>query len=199
MPLTQRQREILDFITDYLQRHDYSPSFEEIAGHFGFASMNGVFKHLKVLEEKGFIRRLSNRARSIQLVRQEGPAERRVPLLGHIAAGRPIDVEEMPEEISVPEGLLTRGPNYVLRVEGDSMIDEHIQDGDLIIVEQRAEAGDGETVVALIDGREATLKKLYREDRRIRLQPANAALRPIYVEPERLRVQGVVVGLMRRY
>lgn len=199
MPLTRRQRAILDFITAFLERHGYAPSMEEIARHFGIVSLNAVHKHLRVLEERGFIRRLAGRARSIQLQGAESPAPVRLPLLGRIAAGRPIEAVASPEEVTVPEGLLSRGPNYVLRVEGDSMIEEHIQDGDLIIVEQRESAENGETVVALIDGQQATLKKLYREGDRIRLQPANPALLPIYVEPDRLRIQGVVVGLMRKF
>lgn len=199
MPLTSRQRAILDFISDFLMRRGYAPSMEEIAHHFGIVSLNAVHKHLRILEERGFIRRLSNRARSIQVLDPEHGSRPRLQLLGRIAAGRPIEAVAAPEDLEVPPGLVTRGPNYVLRVEGDSMIDEHIQDGDLIIVEQRDQAANGETVVALIDGDQATLKKLYREGEQIRLQPANPAYRPIYVAPERLRIQGVVVGLMRRF
>lgn len=199
MPLTRRQRAILDFIAEFLAVQGYAPSMEEIAGRFGIASLNAVHKHLKVLEERGFIRRLTNRARSIQVLDPDAPPGNRVPLLGRIAAGRPIEAVSSPEEMEVPPGLLSKGGNYVLRVEGDSMIEEHIQDGDLIIVEQRDDAANGETVVALIDGDQATLKKLYREGERIRLQPANPAFRPIYVAPEQLRIQGVVVGLMRRF
>lgn len=199
MPLTKRQKEILAFLNEYLKERGYSPSLDEIAKHFGIASLNAIYKHLRVLEERGFIRRLSNRARSITIVEQESVAEQLVPLLGTIAAGHPIEAVASPEEISVPDGLLTKGTNYVLRVEGDSMIEEHIRDGDLIIVEQRDVAANGETVVALIDGQEATLKKLYREEGRIRLQPANPTLFPIFVEEDRLRIQGVVVGLMRKY
>jgi repressor LexA len=199
MPLTRRQKDILAFIESFLETHGYSPALEEIARHFGIASLNGVYKHLRVLEERGFISRLRNRARSIRLVKLAETNMRPVPLLGRIAAGQPLEAVEDREEIPVPESLLTRGNNYVLRVEGDSMIDEQIRDGDLIIVEQRSLARDGETVVALIDGERATLKKLYRDGDRVRLQPANSDLPPIYVDPERLRLQGVVVGLMRRY
>ena len=199
MSLTKRQKEILAFLSDYLKERGYSPSLDEIAKHFGIASLNAIYKHLRVLEERGFIRRLSNRARSITIVDQESVTEQLVPLLGTIAAGHPIEAVASPEEISVPDGLLTKGTNYVLRVEGDSMIEEQIRDGDLIIVEQRDVAANGETVVALIDGQEATLKKLYREEGRVRLQPANPTLFPIFVEEDRLRIQGVVVGLMRKY
>jgi repressor LexA len=199
MSLTKRQKEILAFLSEYLKERGYSPSLDEIAKHFGIASLNAIYKHLRVLEERGFIRRLSNRARSITIVDQESVTEQLVPLLGTIAAGHPIEAVASPEEISVPDGLLTKGTNYVLRVEGDSMIEEQIRDGDLIIVEQRDVAANGETVVALIDGQEATLKKLYREEGRVRLQPANPTLFPIFVEEDRLRIQGVVVGLMRKY
>lgn len=200
MPLTKRQKEILTYLKAFLGDQGYSPTLEEIADHFGMASLNGVYKHLKVLEERGFIRRLSNRARSIQILEPEkeshSPA---LPLLGYVAAGNPIEAVVNSDEVSVPEMFLTRGSNYVLRVAGDSMIDEHIQDGDLIIIEQRQDAHNGETIVALVDGEEATLKRYYREGTRIRLQPANETMTPIFVDESRLTIQGIVVGLMRRY
>jgi repressor LexA len=200
MPLTRRQKEILNYLKEFLAGEGYSPTLEEIANHFGLASLNGVYKHLRVLEERGFIRRLSNRARSIQIVETEkefqSPA---LPLLGYVAAGNPIEAVVHSDEVSVPEMFLTRGTNYVLRVEGDSMIDQHIQDGDLIIVEQREDAQNGETIVALLDGEQATLKKYYREGKQIRLQPENETMSPIFVDESRLKIQGVVVGLMRSY
>lgn len=199
MPLTKRQNEVLQYIRDFLSRNSYSPTLEEIAKHFGMASLNGVHKHLTVLEERGFIHRLSNRARSIDVIGNDPIDYRSVPLLGVIAAGHPIEAVSNSELISIPEQLLTRGNNYVLRVEGDSMIEEQIADGDLIIVEERRFAENGETVVALIDGENATLKRFYREGGLIRLQPANPEYSPILVEEERLRIQGVVVGLMRKY
>ena len=199
MPLTQRQQEILKFIESYLETRGYSPSMEEIADHFGIASLNAIHKHLRVLQERGFIRRLSNRARSIQVVHEDLGEAHAIPLLGRIAAGLPIEAIATHEEIQVPQSLLTRGQNYVLQVEGDSMIDEHIQDGDLIVVEQRESARDGETIVALIDGERATLKKVFREGSRVRLQPANPTLEPILVPADRLQIQGVVVGLIRKY
>ena len=199
MPLTQRQQEILKFIESYLETRGYSPSMEEIADHFGIASLNAIHKHLRVLQERGFIRRLSNRARSIQVVHEGLGEAHAIPLLGRIAAGLPIEAIATHEEIQVPQSLLTRGQNYVLQVEGDSMIDEHIQDGDLIVVEQRESARDGETIVALIDGERATLKKVFREGSRVRLQPANPTLEPILVPADRLQIQGVVVGLIRKY
>ncbi len=199
MPLTKRQKAIFTFLRDYLDRHGYSPSLEEIAEHFGLASLNGVYKHLKALEERGFIRRLSNQARSIQLLDGAGSRRSALPLLGVVAAGQPIEAVADSEEIAVPESFLTRGSNFVLRVSGESMIDEHIQDGDLIVLEQRDTARNGDMVVALVDGEEVTLKRFYREGDRIRLQPANPTLDPIYLEPDRVRIQGVVTGVMRKY
>lgn len=200
MPLTKRQSEILSFLRRYLKENEFSPTLEEIANHFNLASLNGVYKHLNALEERGFIRRLSNQARSIQLLDAGGRQSRAaLPLLGVVAAGQPIEAVPDVEEISVPESFLTKGENFVLRVSGDSMIDEHIQDGDLIVVEKTDSARNGQMVVALVDEENVTLKKYYREDDIIRLQPANPVLQPIYVTEDRLRIQGVVIGVMRRY
>ncbi len=199
MPLTKRQKDILDYLKDFLHRHGYSPTLAEIANHFSLASLNGVYKHLRALEERGFIRRLCNQSRSIQVLETSLSRQVVLPLLGYIAAGQPVETVTDVEEISVPESFLTRRKNYVLRVRGDSMIDEHIQDGDYVVIEQREEARNGETVIALIDGESSTLKKFYREGNRIRLQPANPDLTPLYVDEAQLQVQGVVVGVMRRY
>ncbi len=199
MPLTRRQKEILDFLRDFLKGQGYSPTLEEIAEHFGISSLNAVYKHLRALQERGFIRRLPHQARSIQLLGPEGSTAPSLPLLGYVAAGRAVEVIAGSEEISVPEAFLTRDESYVLKVQGDSMIEEHIQDGDYVIVERREVARNGETVIALIDGEKATLKKFYREGQQIRLQPANPTLDPIYVSEARVQVQGVIVGLMRRY
>lgn len=199
MAITRRQKAVLDYIKDFLAERGYSPTLEEIADHFQMASLNGVYKHLKNLEERGFIRRLSNQARSIELVDKPVTGESIVPLLGYVAAGRPIEAVANAEYLQIPQDFLTRGRNYVLRVQGDSMIEDHIADGDLVIVEERRHAHDGETVVALIDGEEATLKRYYREGRSIRLQPSNSAMEPIVVDESRLRIQGVVVGLMRKF
>ncbi len=198
MHLTERQKDIFKFIESYLEENDYSPSLEDIGAHFGISSMNGVYKHLKILEERGYIRRLSNKARSIQLVHEE-VEKHTLPLLGYIAAGQPIEAVESPEEVEVPEYLKKRGEHYVLEVEGESMIDHHIQNGDRVVIQRQDHANNGETVVALIDGENATLKQYYREGRRIRLQPANSSMEPIYVEESRLRIQGVLVGLIRKY
>ncbi|MEE8584889.1 MAG: transcriptional repressor LexA [Acidobacteriota bacterium] len=199
MSLTKRQKVILDYIRGFINQNRYSPTLEEIANHFSLASLNGVYKHLKNLEGRGFIRRLPNQSRSIELINKTIVEESMIPMMGYVAAGLPIEAVPNPEPMHVPEQFLTRGSNYILRVRGDSMIEEHIEDGDWVILEERQEARNGETVVALLEDGEVTLKKYYREGPRIRLQPANAALKPLYVDEEKVKVQGVVVGLMRRY
>ena len=199
MPITRRQKEILDYLRSFLDQQGYSPTLEEIAEHFSLASLNGVYKHLRALEERGFIRRLANQARSIQLVDPESTSSAALPLLGYVTAGQPLEAVVNEEQIAVPESFQTRGKNYVLQVQGESMIEEHIQDGDYVIIEQRPEAHNGEMVVALLDGEKATLKKFYREQDKIRLQPANQALEPIWTTEDRVQIQGIVVGIMRKY
>jgi repressor LexA len=202
MPLlTKRQREILEFLRSFVKEAGYAPSLSEIAWHFGLSSPATVHEHLRALEEKGFIERGWNRKRSVTLLPEEDRTEYvEVPLLGQIAAGRPIEAVLDDQTVSVPRDMLRSGRRFfALRVRGDSMIDEHIIDGDLVVVRSTADAENGDTVVALIDDQNATLKKYYREGRRIRLQPANENLRPIMVDEEALKVQGVVVGLIRRY
>jgi repressor LexA len=202
MALTRRQKAILDYIGEYIGDHGYAPSFEEIAGAFGYTSLATVHEHVSNLERKGYIRKAYNQSRSIELVEQEArPGAVELPLMGEVAAGQPIEAIPDPETILVPPDLLRkRGDNYVLRVMGDSMIEEQIRDGDYIIVNNRPTAEDGEMVVALIGGESATVKKLYREaDGRIRLQPANRMLDPMYFDPDEVLIQGIVVGVIRRY
>ncbi len=200
MKLTKRQKEILDFVSEFIERNQYSPSMEEIAEHFHFASLNAVFKHLEALESRGHLHRDSNRARSIQLSQSNTIGVQNLPLFGYIAAGRPIEAVSAPETMPIPESFLSRRGNcYVLRVKGDSMIDEHIQDGDYVVVESREIASPGEMVVALIDGENVTLKKFYREGSQVRLQPANEAIAPIILDGARVKIQGVVVSVMRKY
>jgi repressor LexA len=202
VPLTKRQREILDYLAGYIDKHGYAPSFEEIAEAMGYASLATVHEHLTNLERKGVIRRSFNESRGIEVVSRDRPAGvAEVPLMGLVAAGEPIEAVEVQEAITLPESLLpAAGPSFVLRVKGDSMIDEQIRDGDYIVVHGRATAKNGETVVALLQGSFATVKKFYREkDGRVRLQPANAALSPIYADARDVQVQGVVVGVIRRY
>lgn len=200
-PLTRRQREILDFIEGFATENGYAPSFEEIAAQFGYASLATVHEHLENLRLKGHIRKGYNESRSIEVVATElRVAARPVPLFGAVAAGSPIDVVEQREMVAVPEDMLGRGEHYVLRVTGDSMIEEQIRDGDYLVVQHRETAENGDMVVALVDRESATVKKFYRErDGRVRLQPANAALEPMYFSAERVQVQGIVMGVMRRY
>jgi repressor LexA len=200
MKLTKRQKEILDFVTGFIEDNGYSPSMEEIAEHFQFASLNAVFKHLEALESRGHLHRDSNRARSIQLSQEDPVGLQSLPLLGYVAAGQPIEAVSSPENLQVPDEFLPRkGRYYVLQVQGQSMIDEHIQDGDYVVIESRETAIPGEMVVALVDDESVTLKKFYREGQHIRLQPANETLDPIILDEARVKIQGVVVSVMRKY
>ena len=200
LPLTKRQREILDYLQDFIQQHGYAPSLEEIGRRFGLSSLATVHKHLTNLQEKGFIKRAWNRSRSVEMIpTNSGGRSVDLPLLGYVAAGAPIEAVATSETIAVPEDLVGRRDTYVLRVRGNSMIDEQICDGDFVIVEDRKTAQNGETVVALLSGSDVTLKKLYRENGRVRLQPANPTMQPIFVDADQVQVQGVVVGVMRKY
>ena len=200
LPLTKRQREILDYLNDFIQQHGYAPSLEEIGRRFGLSSLATVHKHLTNLQDKGFIKRAWNRSRSVELVPSRvGGRSVELPLLGYVAAGVPIEAVAGSETIAVPEDLVGKRETYVLRVKGDSMIDEQIRDGDYVIVEDRRTADNGEMVIALLNGSDVTLKKLYREQGRIRLQPANPSMQPMVFQPDQVQVQGVVVGVMRRY
>ncbi len=200
-PLTKKQKEILDFVTEFTDENGYAPSFEEIARRFGYTSLATVHEHLENLRAKGYIRKGYNESRSIEVV----PTEMRltalpVPLMGTVAAGAPIEAIAEQETVAVPEDMLGRGEHYVLRVNGDSMIEEQIRDGDYLVVKRRETAENGEMVVALVDQESATVKKFYREGNgRVRLQPANAAMEPMYFGADRVMVQGVVVGVIRRY
>lgn len=200
MKLTKRQKEILDFITAFIDENGYSPSMEEIAENFQIASLNAVFKHLEALESRGYLHRDTNRARSIQLSQEDTAGIQALPLFGYIAAGQPIEAVSSPDTLRVPDEFLPRrGSYFVLQVQGESMIEEHIQDGDYVVVESRETADPGETVVALIDDENVTLKKFYQEGQRVRLQPANEALTPIILDENRVKIQGVVVSVMRKY
>ena len=247
MALTRRQREILDFITEFIATRRYSPSLEEIAEHFGLSSVATVHKHVSNLEQKGFIKRDWNRSRSIDVVAEsdsrpaglaaplafpgpsrvsEAPADAvdfpgavealrdeyegedgstghdsvvRLDLRGRVAAGLPIEAVTDHETVAVPQGLAGRRESFVLEVRGDSMIGAQIRDGDFVIVERRSTANEGEMVVAMVEG-ESTLKTYHREpDGSVRLQPANDAYEPIYVRGGDFRLEGVVIGLMRKY
>ena len=202
MPLTKRQKEILDFLEEFQGEHGYSPSFEEIAQHFGYTSLATVHEHLENLRQKGYIRKSYNASRSIELVPATmAAAAVELPLYGSVAAGVPIEAITDNETVAVPEDMLRRtGNHYVLRVRGDSMIEEQIRDGDYVVVNSRNTAENGDMVVALVHGESATVKRFYRErDGRIRLQPANETMKPMYFPSHSVMVQGIVVGVIRRY
>lgn len=202
MSVTRRQREILDFIAGHLEAKGYAPSFEEIAHQFGFNSLATVHEHLTNLERKGYIRRAHNESRAIEIIPPKGTTgATELPLLGLVAAGQPIEAISGNDTIAVPDELVPRrGRSYVLKVRGDSMIDEHIKDGDFVVVQERNQADSGQTVVALVHGDSATVKRFYREPGGwIRLQPANPTMQPLRVNERDVIVQGVVVGVIRKY
>ena len=202
MTLTKRQNEILAYLRGHIAEHGYAPSFEEIAEQFTFASLATVHEHLTNLERKGYIRRQYNESRSIEVLPPRGTAKAtEIPLLGRVAAGLPIESLMHDETIAVPDEILPRrGPNYALKVAGNSMIDEHIIDGDYVVVHGREEAQNGEMVIALVNGSEATVKKFYRETGGwIRLQPANTTMTPMRYQERDVLIQGVVVGIIRKY
>lgn len=199
MHLTKRQREVYEFIAEFLDREGYAPSLEEIGEHFGLSSVATVHKHVHNLVHKGLLRKAWNRSRSLEVVDSSTRDAREIPLLGTVAAGYPIEAIEVPDTIAVPAELAARGDCFALRVRGDSMIDDHILDGDVVVLESRSTPRDGETVVALIERDEATLKRFYRDGGKVRLVPANQALAPMEFPAESVQVQGVVVGLLRSY
>lgn len=200
MALTKRQKQILDFLRAFIDENGYSPSFEEICEAFGYTSLATVHEHLTNLAAKGYIRKADRASRSIEFPPETEPSVP-LPLLGTVAAGQPIEAVEDSETLAIPGEMIRKGADhFVLRVSGESMIDEQIRDGDHIVVRARKTANDGETVVALVGNEDATVKKLYRESgNRIRLQPANANMAPIVEDAENVRVRGVVVGLLRTY
>ncbi len=202
MPLTKRQREILDYLTSYGSVNGYAPSFEEIAEQFNYNSLATVHEHLSNLERKGYIKRSYNESRAIEILTSDvTPHSVELPLLGAVAAGQPIEEMAAGETVAVPQDFVRRaGNHYVLKVRGNSMIEDHIADGDMVVVHDRHAADNGDMVIAMLDGDSATVKRYYRErDGRIRLQPSNETLQPIYVQENQMRVQGIVVGVLRRY
>jgi repressor LexA len=201
MAISPRQREIFDYICRFIEARSQAPTIAEIREQFGLSSPATVHQVLSALEREGLIRRMPNVSRGIEIVRQEAAEEAyEIPLLGTVAAGRPIEAVLSHETVYIPPDLLGRGRTFALRVSGDSMIDEHIKDGDFVIVESRETAENGQTVVALIDGSETTVKRFYRETHRVRLEPANSNYQPIIVEPsDRVSIQGIVIGVIRKY
>ncbi len=202
MPLTKRQREILDYLNGYAEANGFAPSFEEIAHQFNYSSLATVHEHLTNLERKGYIKRSYNESRAIEILPSEAyPRAVDLPLMGAVAAGQPLEAVATGESVSVPEEFVRRpGGHYVLKVRGESMVDAQISDGDLLVVHDRKQADNGDMVIAMLNGSAATVKKYYRErDGRIRLQPANDTMQPIYVNENEVSVRGVVVGVLRRY
>lgn len=213
MALTKRQRQVYDFIAGFVRRNGYSPSFEEIGSGMGLSSLATVHKHITNLEKKGLLKRDYNRSRSIDILPPRGalkksmaaaaaaasaPANAGLPLMGRIAAGRPVETFEAPETIALSD--ITRSKDvFVLEVSGESMQDEHIVNGDYILVEKTQTARNGEIVVALVDGTETTLKRFYKEGAEVRLQPSNAAMPPIMVPAAAVQIQGRVIGVLRKY
>jgi repressor LexA len=204
MALTKRQRQVYDFIAEFVHEKGYSPSFEEIGDGLGLNSLATVHKHISNLEQKGLLKRDYNRSRSIDVLpprgklRQSMSMSDALPLLGRIAAGRPIEAMQNPESISLNDFTRSRDV-FVLEVRGDSMQDEHIVDGDYVLVEKAQTAHDGEIVVALVNGTDTTLKRFYKEGDQIRLQPSNLAMQPILVAAANVQVQGRVIGVLRKY
>jgi repressor LexA len=200
MILTKRQKQLYDYLDDYIATHGFAPTLEEIGEHFRLNSLATVHKHLTNLEHKGLIVRKWNFSRAIELVpRQKKSGAIELPLLGLVAAGQPIEALETTDTFTVPEEFIRRQNTFILRVKGNSMIDDGIWDGDYIIVEERRAADSGETVVALVNG-EATVKRLFHEKGgKIRLQPANETMQPIIARDKDVEIRGAVVAVMRKY
>jgi len=198
MQLTKQQTRVYSYLETYLRRKGRPPSYQEIQDYFGFRSLNSVVKHLKQLERKGYLESpWGNQKRAFRLLPLRTTAAT-IPFLGRVAAGAPIEAVEMPESVEVPESLLAGGNNFALQVQGESMIDEGIRDGDVLIIRKQDHADNGQTVVAQIEG-EATIKKFYQRDGRVELRPANEELKPLVVPAEKVEILGVVIGLVRHY
>ena len=194
--LTKKQKQILDFITQFIQSYDYAPSYREIAEHFGLSSTATIHEHVMALEDKGLITS-SHSARSLEVVHSRFGRSIELPLVGLITAGAPIEAIEEKETIAIPENLVRDENSFVLKVRGESMIEEGILDGDYVICERNFYPKNGDVVVALLDNTYATLKKYYREEKRIRLQTANKTMKPIYAKNP--AIQGVVRGILRSF
>lgn len=192
--LTPKQKKILDFILNFTEKKDFAPSLKEIADNIGLKAVSTVYQHIKALEKKGYLKKENNQPRGVQLIQDQNVA---IPLLGFIAAGEPIEAISNPEPIKLPQSMLGKsGLYYGLKVKGNSMIDENINDGDTVIIKRQETAENGQKVVALINRYEATIKKIYKEKGGFRLQPANSSMKPIFVK--NLELRGAVVGIIRK-
>src|SRR5215469_2450130 len=204
MPLTKRQKQVIDFIARFQEDNGYCPSYEEIAHGLDLASLATVHKHISALENKSYLKRGFNQSRSLELAPKYLQEQRRtrpleVPLLGRIAAGAPVEAVEQREVLNFAD-FAGNGNTFALEVRGNSMIDDHICDGDMILLERVSQARDGDIVVALVSGSETTLKRFYRENGdMVRLQPANAALKPILVSARDVEIQGRLLAVLRKY
>jgi repressor LexA len=208
MALTKRQKDVLDFIADFVEENGYSPSYEELAQGLKLASLATVHKHIQALESRNYLRRLFNQSRSLEVSPKYVQERRRsrqttraaeVPLAGRIAAGLPVEAIEGQDTLQFAD-FAGKGDTFALQVSGESMIEDHIVSGDYVLVEKTQQAKDGEIVAALVNGRETTLKRLYHEpDGRIRLQPANASMQPIIVDGASVQVQGRVLAVLRKF
>jgi len=208
MALTKRQKDVLDFIADFVEENGYSPSYEELAHGLKLASLATVHKHIQALESRNYLRRLFNQSRSLEVSAKYVQERRRsrqttraaeVPLAGKIAAGSPVEAIEGQDTLQFAD-FAGKGDTFALQVTGESMIEDHILSGDYVLVEKTPQAKDGEIVVALVDGRETTLKRIYHDpDGRIRLQPANSSMQPIIVEAANVQVQGRVLAVLRKF
>lgn len=195
-PLTKRQKEVLEYLRGFIGKHDYAPSYREVADHFGFSSVATVAEHVETLKSKGYLENEENMARSIQLTPTWDDRTFSIPLLGSIAAGLPIEAVRTTETIDIPKDMMGKNV-FALRVRGDSMIEDGILDGDYVIIEQTQQPKNGDIVVALMEGNNVTLKRFYRESDHIRLQPANGKYQPI--RAKRVVVQGRVRGVIRKF
>jgi len=200
MAVTRRQKEVLDFLSDFVRRNEYSPSYEEIAHGLGLKSLATVHKHITNLVGKGLLQRSHNRSRSIDIIPPQTRARNAegLPLMGSIAVGRPVEASENLETLSFGD-IVGNREAFALRVTGDSMRDEHIVDGDYVLVERTNTAREGEIVVALVKGSETTLKRYYIEGPVVRLQPSNSEMDPIFVPASHVSIQGKVLGIIRKY
>ncbi|HSU61643.1 MAG TPA: transcriptional repressor LexA [Bryobacteraceae bacterium] len=208
MALTRRQKEVMDFLSGFIDKHGYSPSYEEVASGLGLASLATVHKHIQALEAKQYLRRSYNHSRSLEIGERYVSEEKArvppgrgaaVPLLGRIAAGAPVEAIPNPEQLHFSDFVRDKD-TYALQVRGDSMVEDHICSGDFVLVERTDSVKNGDIIVALVDGTDATLKRYYLEpDGRVRLQPANSSMKPILVDPAQLQIQGRLLAVMRKY
>ena len=198
-PLTRRQQEIYEYLQTHAREFPHPPTFDELCAALGLSSKGSLHKQIQALIDAGLVEPMNNQRRGIRLADLPEHNENQLPLLGFIAAGQPIEAIEQNETVEVPEFLRTGRSCYVLEVRGDSMIDEGILDGDRIVVEQRDSARNGEIVVALVDGSEATLKRIEQKRGAVILHPANTSMKPMRYLPDQVQIQGVLVGQMRRY